>query len=112
MWILHDIKSLDIHISDYTTSGRVKYIEVCGCKIKAENLRTYFGLKSTDFTMDIKENSVVFNVTGYGHGIGMSQVGANYYAKHGMNCEDIIKHYYKGVEISIEDKKEANNEDK
>ncbi len=98
---LNNISTLNIHISDYTTSGRVKYIEVCGNKIKAEDLRTYFGLKSTDFTMEVNQNSVLFNVTGYGHGVGMSQVGANYYAKHGMNCEDIIKHYYKGVEISI-----------
>lgn len=100
---LDDINSLDIHISDYTTSGRVKYIEVCGTKIKAENLRTDFGLKSTDFTIEIKENSIVFNVTGYGHGVGMSQVGANYYAKQGRSAEEIIKYYYNGVDI-IDDK--------
>lgn len=87
-------------ICEYTTSGRVKYIDVGGYKIKAEKLRTLFGLKSTNFTIEIKENSLVFNVIGYGHGIGLSQVGANYYANNGMNYQDIIKHYYTGVEIT------------
>ena len=96
---IDDIQSLDIHIADYTTSGRVKNIEVCGCKIKAEDLRTYFGLKSTDFTIEINDQNVVFNVTGYGHGVGMSQVGANYYAKQGKKAEEIIKHYYTGVDV-------------
>ena len=43
---------------------------------------------------------MVFNVTGYGHGIGMSQVGADTYANKGYSYEDIIKHYYTGVEIT------------
>lgn len=88
-----------IKICEYTTSDRVKNIEICGYKVSAEKLRTLFGLKSTNFTMDVRENSVVFNVIGYGHGVGMSQVGADYYASIGMNCIDIIKHYYTGVEV-------------
>ncbi len=89
----------DINICDYTTSGRVKDVDICGEKISAEKLRTLFGLKSTNFTIEIKENSVVFNVIGYGHGIGMSQVGADYYAKSGMDSIAIIKHYYTGVDV-------------
>lgn len=95
---IEDMK--DIKISDYTISSRVKNIQIKEQKVSAEKLRTMIGLKSTKFTIEKKENSVIFNVIGYGHGVGMSQVGANYYANHGMNYQEIIKHYYTGVEIT------------
>ena len=44
-------------------------------------------------------NNIKFSVKGYGHGVGMSQTGADSMAKQGSNCEDIIKHFYTGVEI-------------
>ena len=62
-----------------------------------------FSLKSTDFKLEAKEDCLVFNVTGYGHGIGMSQVGADTYASKGYSYIDIIKHYYTGVEIETLD---------
>ena len=86
-------------INEYTTSGRVKNIKVAQLIISAESLRTMFGLKSTDFKLEINNDSIIFNVTGYGHGIGMSQVGAETYANDGYSYIDIIKHYYTGVEI-------------
>lgn len=86
-------------INEYTTSGRVKDIKVGKQIISAENLRTMFGLKSTDFKININNDSIIFNVTGYGHGIGMSQVGADTYANEGYSYIDIIRHYYTGVEI-------------
>ena len=86
-------------INEYTTSGRVKNIKVGKQIISAENLRTMFGLKSTDFKLEINNDSIIFNVTGYGHGIGMSQVGVDTYANEGYNYIDIIRHYYTGVEI-------------
>lgn len=88
-----------IKICDYTISGRVKNILVAGIKVSAEKLRTIYGLKSTNFTVDCVENKIVFNVIGYGHGVGMSQVGANYFAKNGMTYDEIVKYYYTGVEI-------------
>lgn len=87
-------------INEYTTSGRVKNIKVGEQVISAENLRTMFALKSTDFTININDENITFNVTGYGHGVGMSQVGADTYASEGYSYIDIIKHYYTGVEIS------------
>ncbi len=92
-----DCKS--VSICDYTTSSRVKNIKIKEYKISAEKLRTLFSLRSTNFTIEVKENSIVFNVIGNGHGIGLSQVGADYYAAQGMNYIDIIKHYYTGVEV-------------
>ena len=46
------------------------------------------------------DNKVVFKVTGYGHGLGMSQTGSNYYAEQGYTYDEIIKHYYTGVDIT------------
>ena len=89
----------NIKIVDYTTSGRVKNIGIEQNKVSAEKLRTIYGLKSTNFTLDVKEDKVIFNVIGYGHGVGLSQVGANYYAQNGMKYDEIIKHYYTGVQI-------------
>ena len=89
----------NICIDSFTTSSRVSYINVCGIKISSEKLRTLFGLKSTMFEMIIENENIIFNVIGYGHGIGLSQVGSDYLASIGMKAEDIIKYYYKGVDV-------------
>ena len=62
-------------------------------------MRSLLGLRSTDFTYVIEENNIKFSVIGYGHGVGMSQTGADALAKQGKNYEEIIKHFYTGVEI-------------
>jgi stage II sporulation protein D len=92
-----DINSLKIN--NYTISGRVKDIKIDNLVISAEKLRIIYGLKSTNFTIEILNDRIKFNVIGYGHGIGMSQVGANYLAINGKNYQEIINHYYTNVEI-------------
>lgn len=86
-------------ISEYTQSGRVKTISVGPYCIKAENLRTLFSLNSTNFTLNVNDEKIEFHVLGYGHGVGLSQVGANTFAKQGKNYKEIIHHYYTNVEI-------------
>lgn len=88
-----------IQIIEYTTSGRVKTIKFGNIEIAGTEARTIFGLKSTNFTFSVEGDNVKFSVTGYGHGVGMSQTGADALAKTGTNCEEIIKHFYTGVEI-------------
>ena len=83
---LDDVKNCDI--CEKTISGRVKNI-----KIGEEYV------KSTNFTVTRDDEKLIFNVIGYGHGVGMSQVGAYTYADLGMDYKEIVKHYYKGVEI-------------
>ncbi|MCI7442600.1 MAG: SpoIID/LytB domain-containing protein, partial [Clostridium sp.] len=61
--------------------------------------RNLFNINSANFTLNIVENEVIINCTGYGHGVGMSQWGANIMAKEGKNYKDILKHYYSGVNI-------------
>ena len=62
-------------------------------------IRNIFGLKSAKFEIVIEDENIKFNVLGYGHGVGMSQTGADSMAKEGKGYEEIIKHYYTGVEI-------------
>lgn len=82
-----------------TSSGRVASMDVGGVTVKGTELRSLFGLRSASFTVETGEDSVTFRVTGYGHGVGMSQYGANALAQQGMTYEEILKWYYTGVEV-------------
>lgn len=89
----------DIKILEYTDSGRVKTIKFGNHNISGTEARTILGLKSTNFSIVRENGKIKFDVKGYGHGVGMSQTGADSMAKQGKNCEEIIKHFYVGVEI-------------
>ena len=89
-----------VDILSYTDSGRVDKVSIGGSIYDATQLRTALGLKSTNFTVDVKDGNITFHVTGYGHGVGMSQTGANYYGKEGYTANEIIQHYYTGVDIT------------
>lgn len=95
---MEDIQN--IKINSYTDSGRVNNIKLAGSLIDATDLRQLFGLKSTCFTISIEGDEIIFHVKGYGHGVGMSQVGADTLAKQGKSYKDIIQHYYTGVDIT------------
>ena len=62
-------------------------------------MRTKLGLRSTWFTWEINKDHITFITRGYGHGVGMCQYGANHLAKEGQTYDQILKHYYRGVEI-------------
>lgn len=87
-----------IQILEYTTGGRIKTIKIGNHNFSGVEARTLFGLKSANFDIEIGDN-VKFKVIGYGHGVGMSQTGADSLAKQGYGCEEIIKHFYIGVEV-------------
>lgn len=88
-----------IQILEYTTSGRVKTIKFGNKEIAGTEARTILGLKSTNFTISNNGENITFTVIGYGHGVGMSQTGADALAKTGSDYEAIIKHFYTDVEI-------------
>lgn len=90
-----------IKILSWTDSGRVRELMVGNTKIKATEFRTLYNLNSTDFSFRFKQGKVYIDTTGYGHGVGMSQIGANAMAKEGKDYREILKHYYRGVEIEI-----------
>lgn len=87
----------DIKRSD---SGSIISMKICGNEIKGSKFREIFSLRSANFQIDIKEDGFLITVHGYGHGVGMSQYGANELAKEGKNYIEILKYYYKDVEIS------------
>jgi len=87
-----------IQILEYTDSGRVRTIQFGNISISGVEARTIFGLKSAKFSVEVGEN-VSFKVVGYGHGVGLSQTGADAMAKTGANYEQIINHYYSNVKI-------------
>ena len=89
-----------IEIQEYTDSGRVRTIKFGNITIAGTEARTILGLKSTNFEISYNEDKIVFTVKGYGHGVGMSQTGADSLAKKGTTYEDIIKHFYTGVEVT------------
>jgi stage II sporulation protein D len=82
-----------------TNTGMVKTITICGKTFKGTEIRTLFNLRSSTFTCEYKDDEFVFTVNGYGHGVGMSQYGANYMAQQGFSYKEILKHYYTNVEI-------------
>lgn len=90
----------DIKILEYTDSGRVKTIKFGNHNLSGVEARTLLGLKSTNFEITRDGDNIKFTVKGYGHGVGMSQTGADSLAKEGKNCFDIINHFYIGVQIT------------
>lgn len=86
----------DIKRSD---SGGIKNIVLYGEDFKGTRIRTLFSLRSTNFDMSIDNENVIFNVKGNGHGVGMSQYGANYMASTGKKYDEILLTYYTGVKI-------------
>ncbi|MBQ9279710.1 MAG: stage II sporulation protein D [Clostridia bacterium] len=95
----YEKKDYPIEIVDYTGSGRVYHLKIGETTLKATDLRRMLGIRSTNFRVEKDENgNITFYTIGYGHGVGMSQEGANQMALEGATCEEIIKHYYLGVE--------------
>ncbi len=88
-----------IKILEKTEGGRVKTIKFGNVELSGVETRTILGLKSANFTFSIDKDNIKFDVIGYGHGVGMSQTGADALSKQGENYENIIKHFYIGVEI-------------
>lgn len=80
-------------------AGGIKEITIGGITIRGTQFRSIFGLRSTNAVIEISGDKVTFDVTGYGHGVGMSQYGANYMAKNGKNYREILTTYYQGTEI-------------
>ncbi|HHW57343.1 MAG TPA: stage II sporulation protein D [Clostridia bacterium] len=87
-----------------TQAGHVKSLTMGNVVFTGKDIKEIFDLNSTNFSFGLQGNNIVITVIGYGHGVGMSQYGANAMAKQGKTFEEILKYYYNGVElIKIED---------
>lgn len=89
----------EIKILEYTDSSRVKTLKIGNHNLSGVEARTIFGLRSTNFEISQEGGNIKFTVKGYGHGVGMSQTGADAMAKQGSTAEEIISHFYTGIEI-------------
>jgi stage II sporulation protein D len=107
-------KRLGVKVTDKisvqrTSSNRVSSISINGKKMTGIDVRDALGLRSTDFSFIVKGDHVLITTKGYGHGVGMSQYGANEMAKQGKKHKEILEYYYKGIAIEdVKSNKEYN----
>lgn len=83
-----------------SSTGRVNKLDINGITFKGTDFRKRLGIRSTDFEIIVEGDNVNITTRGYGHGVGLSQYGANEMAKLGYTYKDILKYYYTGVDIS------------
>ena len=89
----------ELNILSKTSGNRVEYISIGETTLKGIDFRNKLGLRSNDFDINKNEEGIIFTTRGYGHGVGMSQYGANGMAKRGYSYKDILSHYYPGTVI-------------
>jgi stage II sporulation protein D len=89
----------NIEVLSRTSSNRIDQVKIDDKIFSGIELRTLLGLRSTDFDIRIEDGQAVFVTRGYGHGVGMSQYGANGMAKEGSGYREILSHYYPGTQI-------------
>ena len=90
---------ININILNETTTGRIKNLIINNKKFTGTDVAYLLGIKSNYFDIYIENDSVVVETKGFGHGVGMSQYGANGMANEGYNYIDILNHYYTNVSI-------------
>lgn len=88
-----------LKVLEKTPTGRVRTIQAGTKKYSGEDFRRRLGLNSSKFQWQAEGDKITFTVTGYGHGVGMSQYGANAMAKQGKTYKEILQHYYSGTEL-------------
>ena len=98
---LLDINPCNINVNNVEKddSNRVSKIIINDKEFLGTEIRKLLDLRSTDFSINLLDNVIEIITKGYGHGVGMSQYGANYLANNGYNYQDILKYFYNGVEI-------------
>ena len=92
-------KKLSVDSIETTQTGRIKLIKINNKELTGNYICSKLSLKSTYFEIIQEDNKVIIKNKGFGHGVGMSQYGANGMAKEGYTYDQILKHYYKNIEI-------------
>lgn len=89
-----------ITVTSLSPTGRVKQISVDGKTVRGLEFRSALNLKSTKFTWSVQGDNIVFQVAGYGHGVGLCQYGADGAARAGLNFLEILAYYYPGTQVA------------
>ena len=92
-------ETLNIEVTSKTSTGRTKTLKINGEELQGRDLATKLSLRSNYFDIVQNEKNVTITTKGFGHGVGMSQYGANGMAKEGYTYDQILKHYYQNTEI-------------
>jgi len=90
---------LGMTVKERTSGNRIKTILINGITFSGREVREKLGLPSAEFTWRVSGDTIEFTTYGYGHGVGMSQYGANGMAKQGKRAEEILAYYYQGVDV-------------
>ena len=91
-------ETLNIEVTSKTSTGRTKTLKINGEELQGRDLATKLSLRSNYFDIVQNEKNVTITTKGFGHGVGMSQYGANGMAKEGYTYDQILKHYYQNTE--------------
>lgn len=86
--------------AEWSESGRLLHLTAGGVSLSGNSLRSILGLRSAAVTWTVSETGFTFETLGYGHGVGMSQYGAEAMAKDGFRHRDILLHYYSGAAMA------------
>ena len=97
--LIDDCNNILITNINKDDSNRIKSITINNKEFNGIDIRKKLSLRSTDFSIIIKNDDVEITTKGYGHGVGMSQYGANYLANNGYNYIDILNYYYKNISL-------------
>ncbi len=93
------ISKSTVKIRSRSAGGRVATCRVGKQTVSGADIRSALGLYSARFTLSVKGNRITFTSSGSGHGVGMSQYGADGMAKKGKTYQEILAHYYQGTEV-------------
>ncbi|MDR6225535.1 stage II sporulation protein D [Desmospora profundinema] len=96
-----------MEVKNRTQGERVATVQIGDQEFTGREVREALDLASSDFEWSLEGDAIIFRTKGYGHGVGMSQWGANLMAEEGKEAEEIIRHYYQGVEIDSVTEKEG-----
>jgi len=82
-----------------TEAGYIDTIQIGNVVFTGREVREILGLRSTDFTIKQDGTNMIFTTSGYGHGAGMSQYGANFMAEYGKTYKEVLEHYYSDIQF-------------
>ena len=96
---LDDCKKIYVNVLSETSTGRIKNIMINNKKFTGEEVAYFLSVRSNYFDIYIENNNVIVKTKGFGHGVGMSQYGAEGMAINGYSYKEILEHYYQGTTI-------------
>ncbi|MEG1930187.1 MAG: stage II sporulation protein D [Anaerovorax sp.] len=96
---INSVNPSTVKVQSRSDGGHVEAVQIGDVTMSGRDARTIFSLPSTDFTVQLEGDTLLFTSSGYGHGVGLSQWGANGMAKKGYHYKQILSHYYSGITI-------------